>query len=74
MFKLIALIAIVGCVVIGSKPSDEEVRQQFLAEYAKKPGFAYLKKKAIDAQKKRTVQRKKTSGSQLSPELQKYVE
>ncbi|KAH7662386.1 hypothetical protein AAVH_43653, partial [Aphelenchoides avenae] len=74
MFRLIALAAIVGCVVIGSKPSDEEIRQQFLAEHATKPDFKYLKKKAIDAQKKRTVQRKKISDPQLSPELQKYVE
>ncbi|KAH7720984.1 hypothetical protein AAVH_11622 [Aphelenchoides avenae] len=61
MFKLVALAAIVGCVVLATKPSDEEIRSKFLAEHAKKPGFKYLKKKAIDAQKKRTVQRKKSS-------------
>ncbi|KAH7697787.1 hypothetical protein AAVH_35127 [Aphelenchoides avenae] len=74
MFKLIALAAIVGYVVLAAAPSDEEVRQQFLAEHAKKPEFKYLKKKAIDAQKKRTIQRKKASGPQVSPEVQKYVE
>ncbi|KAH7710957.1 hypothetical protein AAVH_21757 [Aphelenchoides avenae] len=74
MYKLLALAAIVGCVVLASKPSDEEVRKKFLAEHAKKPGFKYLKKKALDAQKKRTVQRKKTSGPQVSPEVQKYAE
>ncbi|KAH7707815.1 hypothetical protein AAVH_24929 [Aphelenchoides avenae] len=64
MFKLIALAAIVGCAALASQPSDDEVRQKFLAEHAQKPGFKYLKKKALDAQKKQTVQRKKTSGPQ----------
>ncbi|KAH7701230.1 NAS-7 protein, partial [Aphelenchoides avenae] len=74
MLKLVALAAIVGCVVLPSKPSDEEIRSKFLAEHANKPGFKYLKKKALDAQKKRTAQRKKSSGHEVSPELQKYVE
>ncbi|KAH7704122.1 metalloproteinase [Aphelenchoides avenae] len=74
MFKLAALAAIVGVTVLASKPSDEEIRKQFLAEHATKPGFKYLKKKAMEAQKKRTVQRKKSAGPQVSPELQKYVE
>ncbi|KAH7718347.1 metalloproteinase [Aphelenchoides avenae] len=74
MFKLVALAAIVGFTVLALKPSDEEVRQQFLAEHANKPGFKYLKKKAMDAQKKRAVQRKKVLGAQTSPELMKYVE
>ncbi|KAH7695940.1 hypothetical protein AAVH_36994, partial [Aphelenchoides avenae] len=74
MFKLIALGAIVGCAVLASKLSDEEIRQKFLAEHAEKPGFKYLKKKALDAQKKQTVQRKKTSGPQVSPDVKKYVE
>ncbi|KAH7707821.1 CBN-NAS-31 protein [Aphelenchoides avenae] len=74
MFKLVALAAIVGCVVVASKSSDEEIRSKFLAEHAKKPGFKYLKKKALDAQKKRTVQRKKSSRPEVSPEVQKHVE
>ncbi|KAH7720619.1 metalloproteinase [Aphelenchoides avenae] len=74
MFKLVALAAIVGCAVLASQPSDEEIRQKFLEEHAKKPGFKYLKKKALDAQKKQTVQRKKTSGPQVSPDVKKYVE
>ncbi|KAH7709798.1 CBN-NAS-31 protein [Aphelenchoides avenae] len=74
MFNVIALAAIVGCAVLASKLSDEEIRQKFLADHAEKPGFKYLKKKALDAQKKQTVQRKKTSGPQVSPDVKKYVE
>ncbi|KAH7716155.1 hypothetical protein AAVH_16414 [Aphelenchoides avenae] len=48
-------------------------RERFLAEYANLPGFGYLKRIALKADRKKTIQRKKTS-MQGPPELRKRVQ